>query len=341
MMRTFVTATSVLLCGAAAFYAGDAHAGGFEGKTMRDPFSNRSVERGLVLGKGWFQINAGSSYKDATGYWDSTGTRQDFESANWLYTTQHVGLRYGLTRNVELSWQVRSHYVGLTNDDLGTDISTFGLGDPIVGVTYQLYRSNAPLTSVVTYARYKSPFANEMPGNYVGGPNTFSNFVLTTGTPDLNIGIAAKKQFGPAAVTVDMSRVHRISALTNYAIETDMNQFNTRVKPGNLNVLDVMGEVQLGPVNLQGGGVYTQRGFFKIGPTSPGWFPHKELENIEGSDGWAFDARLGATINVMQEMDIRAGAQIPLRGEDLMFFPLEDVHPTYGLVYNGELVYRF
>ena len=30
-----------------------------------------------------------------------------------------------------------------------------------------------------------------------------------------------------------------------------------------------------------------------------------------------------------------------LRGEDLMFFPLEDVHPTYGLVYTGELVYRF
>ena len=24
---------------------------------MRDPFSNRSVERGLVLGKGWFQID--------------------------------------------------------------------------------------------------------------------------------------------------------------------------------------------------------------------------------------------------------------------------------------------
>ena len=340
MQHRFST-QNLLLLGVTLFYTTDVHAGGFEGKTMRDPFSNRSVERGLVLGKGWFQVSAGSSYKNATGYWDSAGTKQDFSSTSWLYTTQHIGIRYGLTRNVELSWKVKSHYVGITNTDLGTDTTRYGLGDPEVGVTYQMYRSNAPLTSVVAYANYKAPFANEMPGNYVGGPNTFSNFVLTTGTPDLRMGLAAKKQFGPAAFTMDMSHVKRFSALANYAIETDMNQFQSRVKPGALNILDVMAEVQLGPVNLQGGGVYTQRGYFQIGSTSPGFFPNKNLEDIEGSNGWAFDAKLGATINVMQELDIRGGALLPLRGEDLMFWPLEDVHPTYGLVYNGELVYRF
>jgi hypothetical protein len=325
----------------AALFSVNAEAGGFEGKTMRDPFSNRSVERGLVLGKGWFQINAGSSYKNATGYWDSEGVQQDFQNANWLYTTQHLGIRYGLTRNFEFSWTVKSHYVALTNTDLGTDTSMFGLGDPELGATYQLYKSSTPMTSIVTYAKYKAPFANEMPGNYVGGPNSFSNFVLTTGTPDLKVGLAAKKQFGPAAVTVDMRHVKRFSALTNYAIETDMNQFSSRVKPGDLNILDVQGEMQLGPLNVQAGGTYTQRGFFQIGSTSDGWLPNKNLESIEGSNGWAMDARIGATLNLFQEMDINANALIPLRGEDLMFFPLEDVHPTYGLVYSGELVYRF
>ena len=64
------------------------------------------------------------------------------------------------------------------------------------------------MTSVVTYARYKAPFANEMPrGTTSGGPNSFSNFVLTTGTPDLHVGLAAKKQFGPTAMTVDMKHV--------------------------------------------------------------------------------------------------------------------------------------
>ena len=341
MKRILIMKQSIAVLLASSLLTVNAEAGGFEGKTMRDPFPNRSVERGLVLGKGWFQINAGTSYKDATGYWDSEGTQQDFESANWLYTTQYIGIRYGLTRNVELSWKVRSHYVALTNSELDTDTSMFGLGDPILGVTYQLYKSSTPMTSIVTYARYKAPFANEMPGNYVGGPNSFSNFVLTTGTPDLHLGLAAKKQVGPGAITVDMSHVKRFSALANYAIETDMNQFSTRVKPGDLNVLDVQGEMQLGPINLQAAGTYTQRGFFKIGPTSGGWLPNKNLEEIEQSNGWALDARVGATVNLFQEMDISANAQLPLRGEDLMFFPLEDVHPTYGLVYTGELVYRF
>ena len=173
MKHRFSMAQGLLLSCLTMLSATEANAGGFEGKTMRDPLSNRSVERGLVLGKGWFQFSAGSSYKNATGYWDSSGNQQDFASTNWLYTTQHLAIRYGLTRNVELSWKVKSHYVGITNTDLGTDTSRYGLGDPELGITYQLYRSNAPLTSVVAYAVYKAPFANEMPGNYVGGPNTF------------------------------------------------------------------------------------------------------------------------------------------------------------------------
>jgi len=314
-------------------------AGGFEGKTMRDPFSNRSVERGLVLGKGWFQIGTGSNYKLSTGYWDSDGVQQDFANTSWLYSTQHVSLTYGITRNVELSWKVKSHYVGLTNTELGTDFYDYGLGDPEMMVKYQLYKTSTD--SVIVYGNYKAPLANEMPGNYVGGPNTFSAYVFTTGTPDLDIGLAAKKQFGPMAVTVDMAHVRRFSSLANYAIETDLNQFQTRVKPGDINRLNVTGEMQFGFLNLQAGGSFQQRGFFQIGPTSAGWFPNKNLENIADSNGWSLDARLGATFNILNELDLKMGTLVPLRGEDLMFFPLEDVHPTYGTVYNGELLYRF
>ena len=42
-----------------------------------------------------------------------------------------------------------------------------------------------------------------------------------------------------------------------------------------------------------------------------------------------------------KEFDLIANANIPLRGEDFMFFPLEDVHPTYGYTYSGEVVFRF
>ena len=105
----------------------NALAGGFEGKTMRDPFSNRSVERGLVLGKGWFQIGVGSTYKLSTGEWSANGEQVDWASTAWTHTTQHFDFRYGLTRNVELTWKVKSHYVALTNSDLGTDMSQYNV----------------------------------------------------------------------------------------------------------------------------------------------------------------------------------------------------------------------
>ena len=56
MNRILITKQSAAIILASSLLTVKAEAGGFEGKTMRDPFPNRSVERGLVLGKGWFQI---------------------------------------------------------------------------------------------------------------------------------------------------------------------------------------------------------------------------------------------------------------------------------------------
>ena len=329
-------------------FSSSAIAGGFEGKTMRDPFSNRSVERGLVLGKGWFQLGLGSNYKLSTGAWSPDGEKEAWDTTSWLYTTQHLHVRYGLTRNVELSWKMTSHYVALNNIDFVTNDnenglvnSQFGIGDPEMGVKYQILRENAPMTSIIAYGLYKAPLANEMPGNYVASPNAFSSFVMTTGTPDLTVGFAAKKQFGPAALTLDLAEVHRFSGLASYAIETDVNQFQVRVKPGNITKLDVELEGQGGPVNISAGAVYQHRSAFQIGTTSAGFFPNKNLDEVIDSDGWSLDAKAGVTFNVFQTLDIKGAALIPLRGEDLLFFPLEDVHPTTGNVYSGELVYRF
>lgn len=322
-------------------FSSSAIAGGFEGKTMRDPFSNRSVERGLVLGKGWFQLGLGSNYKLSTGEWSPDGEKDDWAATSWMYTTQHLNIRYGITRNVELSWKVTSHYVALTNSDLGTDISQYGLGDPEMGAKYQILRKTAPMTSVIAYTLYKAPLANEMPGNYVASPNAFSSFVMTTGTPDLTTGVAAKKQFGPAALTVDLAHTHRFSGLASYALETDANQFQVRVKPGNVKKVDVAVEGQGGPVNISAGAIYQHRSTFQIGTTSAGFFPNKNLNDVLDSDGWSLDAKAGLTLNVFQTLDIKGTALIPLRGEDLLFFPLEDVHPTTGNVYSGELIYRF
>jgi len=124
--------------------------------------------------------------------------------------------------------------VQLTNDTLDTNITQFGLGDPEFGYSFEFFRTLAPITSVIGYARYKAPLGNESPGNYIGGPNTFSAVVMTTGTPDITVGAAAKRQLGPAAVIVDVNYVQRASGTPLYTLETTNNQFQVRLKPGNL-----------------------------------------------------------------------------------------------------------
>ena len=137
-----------------AFIGSSAFAAGFQAKTMRDPFANREVDRGLVLGKGWAQIDLGSDFKPAVGYWDSAGEPVDFENANWLYSTQRVSARYGITRRGEMYWTFKTHYVSLTNEALGTDIDQFGIGDPEFGYKLEVFRTLTPMTSVIVYGNY-------------------------------------------------------------------------------------------------------------------------------------------------------------------------------------------
>lgn len=324
-----------------ALLSGSALAGGFEAKTMRAPYSSRAVERGLVLGKGWVEISLSNELKRADGYWNNAGNAVNFRDASWMYSTQSIHGRYGITQRGELFWMAETHYVQLTNDALGTDIQQFGVGDPEFGYTFEVFRSLAPLTSVVTYGKYKAPLGNESPGNYIGGPNTFSAVVMTTGTPDVTVGAAAKRQFGPAAATIDAGYVYRMSGLPMYAIETDNNQFQVRVKPGNIVRLRGELQLQLGPVALMGAGTYQQRDATRIGNTSPGLLPSRNLEAVENSDGWSFDADAGATVHVTRGVDLAYTATIPVRGEDFMFFPIEDIHPTRGTTHFGAFIFRY
>jgi hypothetical protein len=326
---------------AAALFSPQAIAAGFEAKTMRDTLSAREVERSLVLAKGWLEFGLGTDIKQASGAWSSDGTPVDWSSTEWLYTTQRLDLRYGITRRGELFWNMKTHYLQLTNTELGTDTAQFGLGDPRFGYKFEIFRTMAPLTSVIAYAEYKAPAGNESPGNYVGGPTTFTSFVTTTGTPDLALGVRAKRQVGPVAIEAGLARVRRFSGVVQYAIETDNNQFQGRLKPGNEIRADGSVLVQAGPIALQAGGLYVSREALRIGNTAKGWFPAANLKVQEGSEGWSLDARYGAIFHVTRGFDVVLAAQMPIQGEDLMYFPIEDLHPTRGNTYSGTLEFRY
>ena len=342
----------------------DALAGGLEPKTSVSYLPNRSLQRRLVLGKGWFEISLGSTYKDAIGYWNPNGIELQsggeslaytpFDSASWLYTTQSMNFRYGLLNRAELYWNFTSHYVSLQNPKLGTDIDQFGVGDPEFGFKFELtsfdkakHKKNPNKikysgSSSIIYTHYKAPLANESPGNYVGGPNTFSQFVLTTGTSDWSFGYAYKNIVtSTTSFDFDVQYKVRISGLALYAIETDNNQFSIRVKPGNELIAKAHVSTQAGPLFLSTGALFTLRGHTKIGNTVDGLVPSLQLDEIESSDGWALDSVSTAILNLGQRYDLVGSVTVPIRGEDLLFFPLESIHPTYGITYAGYLTARF
>ena len=325
----------------AAHFSSDALAAGFEAKTMRDSLSAREVERGLLIGKGWLEFGLGTDVKQSKGAWGSDRSEVDWSSTEWLYTTQRLDLRYGITRRGEFTWQIKTHYLRLTNSELETDTAQFGIGDPSFGYKYEVFRTMAPLTSVIAYADYKAPAGNESPGNYVGGPTTFTSFVTTTGTPDLEVGMRGKRQVGPVAVTLGGAYVRRFSSVVQYAIETEFNQFQGRIKPGDEIHLDGSVMLQAGPVALHGGALYVSRDELKLGNTAAGWSPSANLKPQTDSDGWSLDAQAGAIVSITRGVDIVLGVQLPLQGEDLMYFPIEDLHPTRGTTYSGTFEFRY
>lgn len=317
-----------------------AEAGGFEAKTMRAPLSSREVERPLIIGKGWLEFGLGADVKQAKGYWGPDGEPLEFDSATWLYTTESLTLRYGIARRAELYWHMPVHYLKLEND-LGANQQGVYIGDPRFGWNFEVYRTDAPLTSVITRVEMKVPAGNEVPGSYIAGPATFTNFITTTGTADLLVGLEGKRQFGIFGVQAGTHYTYRFSGLASYLIETENNQFNARIKPGWIVDADVDGMLQLGPVALIAGGWFLNRDETRIGTTSPGLFPDQNLQPVAESGGWAAGVHGGATLNATRNVDLVLDAELPLRGEDFMFFPIEDLHPTRGVTWSADLEFRF
>ena len=155
------------------------------------------------------------------------------------------------------------------------------------------------------------------------------------------VGLRGKRQFGPVAVDAGLAYTRRLSQVVQYVVETELYQGSGRIKPGDLLTLDAALTVQAGPVALQGGAIYQRRDETRIGPTAEGLFLGRDLEPVEGSDGWTLDAQAGATLNLSRGVDFVGRVNVPLRGEDLAFFPIEDIHPTYGTTYSGTFEFRY
>jgi len=231
--------------------------------------------------------------------------------------------------------------VRLKNDALGTDTEGFGIGEPKFGWKWEIFNRNIPTSSVVLDLQYKMPTGQETAGTYVGGPNTFSTIPMSTGQADLAAFLRGKQQFGPFALEGAVGWVNRFSGVSQFVVEVDQYQFSGRFKPGSEVRAELSPMLQLGPVALHGTAVYRRWFEAALGSTAEGFFVDKNLDPIAGSDGWGFDAGGGVVVNVTRGVDVLASASVPIRGEDLLFFPLEGISPTRGPTLSASVELRY
>jgi len=337
---TLLSGTVLLVAG--IFASAPAQAGLFGPKASREVMPAREVERPLDLPRGWSEFTFGHKVKLASGRWTADGTSVPFESASWTWHTSLVSWRYGLTRRSDIQWDVPFHVGRLVNEDLGTDLTSGNVGDIRFWYRYRLYEEEAPMTAVVVEAFIEGPTGRETPGTQRGGPSQMSTIVTTSSSWDVYAGLAARRQLGPLRFTARAGYMRRFSSLSQYVVEVEEDQFAGRFKPGDRiqGSIEVLGQV--GPVALAAQPRFAWRDETKAGVTTNSWWnPGKELQPFEGSDGIEVDLDMQLTVNATRGFDVHLQGSLPLVGEDLQFFPLEEVHPTYGPTFGGAVEVRF
>lgn len=335
-MRTVLTSALLLVLGTSQAWAGIGAT-----KTMRQPLPSQEVERSVNIPKGWLEFGFGYHHKVATGSWGADGTAHEFDSARWTLDTYRLDVRYGLTNKVEIWWAMPLLSGHLTNDVLGTDTRDRSLGDLLFGYRLLLMHGEAPTSDLALELEFKGPSSQEAPGSYIGGPLNVASFVFTTGTPDVALGLAWRQQFGFMSVTARAGYVKRFSGVVQYLVELNEYQFSGRIKPGDKVYGDLDLLVQLGPVALVASPEFTWRNTTRIGTTAPGLTPASRTNPVVGSDGYNLDLDVQGLVNITRGFDAGVGVTLPLAGEDLQFFPIEDLHPTRGVTISGSFELRY
>ena len=99
--------------------------------------------------------------------------------------------------------------------------------------------------------------------------------------------------------------------------------------------------VQIGPLALHNKWFFCQRMETRIGTASDDLFGAANLKPVAGSDGASIDSQFGAILNVTRGVDISFDVRHSVSGEDLQFFPIEQIHPTRGTTYSTAIELRY
>lgn len=311
-----------------------------ESVPQRAPLPLRELERALVLPRGWIEGEIGFDYKSATGGWTDEGETDEWAALEWTYTTQRLGFRYGAVSNGELYWEIPFHYVQLLDTNSDAAAETFGLGDPAIGWRQQVYGRFIPTTSVALDVRLKLPTQFEPAADLSATSQTTSAIPLSTGQADLAMGAHAKQQVGMLGLQGSLGFVHRFPGPSQLDLPIGGYPEGDRFKPGSEVRAAFQPSLQFGPLSLYGTAAYRQWFSASVGRATGDLWADGSLDVVTDSDGWSFDTGGGVVLNIGHRVDISVAVGVPVRGEDAIFFPLEEISPTRGLTYSAGFALR-
>jgi hypothetical protein len=368
MMRWMATC---LLVAGVFLAALPASADMFQHHTGQADIEQRFVERPLVVGKGWVELGLGFDWKHSgsqfldndsptnVGFVPGTNFERFDNNAAFDQRRFTLGLRWGFTKGTDVYLRVPMVWNQLRNDNevtiidpagdeqtIGTNISTFALGDVELGVLIQWLRRVDPNgrfnSSLGSHVNIKAPTGLESPGTYIASPGLISVMPTGTGTYNYGFDLEFKQQIAFLAVDVRAGYVWRSSGIVQYLVEDVEHQFLLRLKPGDAVEWGLMLYFQ--PTRFLSVGIGTDmeyRFLAKIGPSARSIAQCKECDPIEGSNGLYMDGVAVISLTPSRHFQVDLRAQYTFGGREAFLFPLEDVSPTRGVTAGGNVMYRF
>jgi len=302
----------------------------------RDPLPAREIERPLALPRGWVALDIGFEEHVGRGRWTANGRVERFDHVRWARWAERVHLGWGVSRRLAVWGEIPLLQERLTDDRSPAD-TVFGVapGDLRLGVRVQVLHQEAPSSSATVDAWLRIPTATARPGARVGTTREPRPLVFGTGTPDAYLGGAWRRAFGPVGVTARLGWLHRFASPVSYAYDGSPGADPLRVAPGDQLRAAANVILQAGPLVIGAAPAYTYRLTTRIGERQGFFTRLRDLRAVAGSAGSQLDLRLDLRVQVSRGLAVGRYRSWRLLGEDLDFFPLEGLEPTWGPDFGG------
>lgn len=262
--------------------------------STREALPSRTIERPVVLPRGWTELQLTTVRGRATTGFEADGSRRPLEVPWTTWTTSaslEMGLAPGWSMFASLPFvvsQARTRQLGFSTSEIGTRL---GIGRP------------APHRSVAFELRGRLPLG------FSGGSLESGRLPLTTGTGDLVLAGLARLGWNGLVLDARVEAWHRFGGTPRWTSE--------RFRPGQRARISGSVRVQAGPLVLGPTGAFQADDAVRV-----------EGQRVAGSAGWQLEGGFDLSLELTRGVMVRGALATVARGEDETWAWLPDVDPV-------------